>query len=89
MLGATKNQTVQYTILIFAFVLGLFAVGYTNGYSTVLPQLEYGGALISQLGSEFSEPFASLELLPVGRHDVLADRRHLRAAARARAILHG
>jgi len=58
MLGATKNQTVQYTILIFAFVLGLFAVGYTNGYSTVLPQLEYG-ALISQLGSEFSEPFAS------------------------------
>jgi len=39
MLGATKNQTVQYTILIFAFVLGLFAVGYTNGYSTVLPQL--------------------------------------------------
>ncbi|VTT88215.1 Acetate permease ActP (cation/acetate symporter) [Halorubrum sp. DM2] len=58
MLGATKNQTVQYTILILAFVLGLFAVGYTNGYSTVLPQLEYG-MLISELGSEFSEPFAS------------------------------
>ncbi|WP_434522132.1 VC_2705 family sodium/solute symporter [Halorubrum sp. AS12] len=58
MLGATKNQAVQYVILILAFVVGLFVVGYTNGYSTVLPQLEYG-ALISQLGSEFSEPFAS------------------------------
>jgi len=57
MLGATKNQAVQYVILILAFVVGLFVVGYTNGYSTVLPQLEYG-ALISQLGSEFSEPFA-------------------------------
>ena len=58
MLGATKNQAVQYVILILAFVVGLFVVGWTNGYSTVLPQLEYG-ALISQLGSEFSEPFAS------------------------------
>ncbi|SFS75668.1 VC_2705 family sodium/solute symporter [Halostagnicola kamekurae] len=56
MMGATKNQAVQYVILILAFVVGLFVVGYTNGYSTVLPQLEYG-MLINDLGSEFSEPF--------------------------------
>ncbi|KDE60366.1 sodium:proton symporter [Halostagnicola sp. A56] len=58
MMGATKNQAVQYIILILAFVVGLFVVGYTNGYSTVLPQLEYG-MLINDLGSEFSEPFAT------------------------------
>ncbi|WP_408959163.1 VC_2705 family sodium/solute symporter [Natrinema sp. 74] len=58
MLGATKNQAVQYVILIVAFVAGLFVVGYVNGYSTVLPQLEYG-MLIDDLGSEFSKPFAT------------------------------
>ncbi|ELZ32805.1 Na+/solute symporter [Halogeometricum pallidum JCM 14848] len=58
MLGATKNMAVQYVILIIAFLAGLYAVGFTQGYSTVLPQIEYG-ALISQLGSEFSEPFVN------------------------------
>jgi cation/acetate symporter len=58
MLGATKNMTVQYVILIVAFLVGLYAVGYTQGYSTLLPQLEYG-QLISTLSSEFSEPFVS------------------------------
>ncbi|WP_254546211.1 sodium:solute symporter family transporter [Halomarina pelagica] len=58
MLGATKNQAVQYTILIAAFLAGLYAVGFTQGYSTVLPQIQYG-QLISELGSEFSEPFVS------------------------------
>ncbi|QLG51045.1 VC_2705 family sodium/solute symporter [Natrinema halophilum] len=58
MLGATKNMAVQYVILITAFIVGLYVVGFTQGYSTVLPQLEYG-ALISQLGNEFSEPFTS------------------------------
>ncbi len=57
MMGATKNQAVQYTILIVAFVAGLYAVGWTQGYSTILPQLEYG-MLIDDLGSEFSEPFS-------------------------------
>ncbi len=56
MLGATKNQAVQYVILITAFLVGLFVVGWTNGYSTVLPQIEYG-MLIDDLGGEFSEPF--------------------------------
>ncbi|WP_280585563.1 cation acetate symporter [Halorubrum sp. Boch-26] len=56
MLGATKNMAVQYVILIVAFVAGLFAVGFTNDYSTILPQIEYG-ALIADLSAEFSEPF--------------------------------
>jgi cation/acetate symporter len=57
MLGATKNMAVQYVILISAFLIGLLATGWAAGFSTVLPQLEYG-ALISDLGSEFSDPFA-------------------------------
>ena len=56
MLGATKNMAVQYVILIVAFLAGLYAVGLSQGYSTILPQIEYG-AMISTLGSEFSEPF--------------------------------
>src|SRR6056297_3523130 len=58
MLGATKNMAVQYVILIVAFLAGLYAVGYTQGYSTVLPQIEYG-ALLDQLSTEFTEPFSS------------------------------
>ncbi|WP_058983135.1 cation acetate symporter [Halobacterium sp. CBA1132] len=56
MLGATKNMAVQYVILIVAFLAGLYVVGFVNGYSTIVPQIEYG-ALFSALGSEFSEPF--------------------------------
>ncbi|GAB7008585.1 VC_2705 family sodium/solute symporter [Halorubrum trueperi] len=58
MLGATKNMVAQYVILIVAFVAGLLAVGFTNDYSTILPQIEYG-ALIADLSSEFSEPFVN------------------------------
>jgi cation/acetate symporter len=58
MLGATKNMAVQYVILIVAFLAGLYAVGFAGGYSTVLPQIEYG-ALLGQLSSEFTEPFTS------------------------------
>jgi cation/acetate symporter len=58
MLGATKNMAVQYVILIVAFLAGVYVVGWTQGYSTVLPQIEYG-ALISELGRQFSEPFRS------------------------------
>ncbi|MFC4437263.1 cation acetate symporter [Halostagnicola sp. GCM10023398] len=57
MLGATKNMVLQYVILIGAFLLGLLATGWAGGYSTILPQLEYG-QLITQLDSEFSDPFA-------------------------------
>ncbi|WP_339104461.1 VC_2705 family sodium/solute symporter [Haloterrigena salinisoli] len=58
MLGATKNMAVQYVILIVAFLAGLYLVGFTQGYSTVLPHLEYG-TLITELGNEFSEPFTN------------------------------
>jgi len=56
MLGATKNMAVQYTILIIAFLAGVYVVGFTQGYSTILPQVEYG-ALFDELGRQFSEPF--------------------------------
>ena len=56
MLGATKNMALQYTILIIAFLVGLFAVGWVEGYSTFAPQIEYG-ALAADLGAEFTEPF--------------------------------
>ncbi|SDM12667.1 cation/acetate symporter [Halogranum gelatinilyticum] len=58
MLGATKNMAVQYVILIFAFLVGLYVVGFSQGYSTVLPQIEYG-QMISTLGAEFSQPFVN------------------------------
>jgi cation/acetate symporter len=58
MLGATKNMAVQYVILIVAFLGGLWVVGFVQGHSTVLPQVEYG-QLIGELGAEFSEPFTT------------------------------
>jgi cation/acetate symporter len=58
MLGATKNMAVQYVILIVAFLAGLYVVGFVNGYSTLVPQVEYG-ALFTALGNEFSEPFVN------------------------------
>ena len=58
MLGATKNMAVQYVILILAFLAGVYVVGFTQGYSTILPQIEYG-ALINDLGREFSAPFVN------------------------------
>ena len=57
MLGATKNMALQYVILISAFLIGLLATGWTAGFSTVLPQIEYG-MLIDDLAAEFSDPFA-------------------------------
>ena len=58
MLGATKNMAVQYVILIVAFLVAVYVVGIVNGYSTFLPQIEYG-ALINDLNTEFSEPFVN------------------------------
>ncbi|SIR74000.1 VC_2705 family sodium/solute symporter [Natronorubrum thiooxidans] len=57
MLGATKTMVMQYVILIAAFLIGLLATGWAGGYSTILPQLEYG-QLIGELSAEFSDPFA-------------------------------
>ncbi len=58
MLGATKNMAVQYTILIVAFLAGLYAVGFSQGFSTIAPQIEYG-LLLDDLAAEFSEPFVN------------------------------
>ena len=56
MLGATKGMALQYVILIVAFLVGVFAVGWTH-QGMILPQIEYG-AMISDLSAQFSEPFA-------------------------------
>lgn len=64
MLGTTKNMAIQYVILIVAFTGGLYAVGWTQGYSTVFPYLEFGAetAELSEIAAEaerqFIEPFA-------------------------------
>jgi len=62
MLGTTKNMALQYIILIVAFMAGLYAVGWTQDFSTVLPYLEFGdeAAQVSdQIAAEFTEPFAN------------------------------
>ncbi|ELY44482.1 solute symporter family protein [Natronorubrum sulfidifaciens] len=61
MLGTTKNMAIQYVILIIAFTLGLYAVGWSQGWSTVFPYLETGpetAMLIDELNQQFAEPFA-------------------------------
>ncbi len=61
MLGATKNMAIQYVILILAFLIGLYAVGLSQGWSTVLPYIEAGpetAQLIDAFHAEFAEPFA-------------------------------
>ncbi len=68
MLGTTKNMAIQYIILIIAFTAGLYAVGWTQGYSTVFPYLEFGAetAALSEIATEaerqFVEPFAQASL---------------------------
>jgi cation/acetate symporter len=57
MLGATKGMAVQYVILIIAFLVGVFAVGWFH-QGMFLPQIQYG-ALISDLSTQFSEPFVN------------------------------
>jgi cation/acetate symporter len=62
MLGTTKNMAIQYIILISAFIVGLYAVGWTQGYSTVMPFLEFGteATYVSEMvAAEFTEPFAN------------------------------
>ncbi len=61
MLGATKNMALQYVILIIAFLVGLYAVGWSQGWSTVIPYLEYGTEttfIAEEINAQFTEPFA-------------------------------
>ncbi len=61
MLGTTKNMAIQYVILIIAFTLGLYATGWTQGWSTALPYLEAGPQIAeaASLEAQFTEPFAN------------------------------
>ncbi|MDJ1430703.1 VC_2705 family sodium/solute symporter [Halostagnicola sp. A-GB9-2] len=60
MLGTTKNMAIQYVILILAFLIGLYATGYTEGWSTVLPYIEFGAQTteMADIDAQFTEPFA-------------------------------
>ncbi|ADD06717.1 SSSF family transport protein [Natrialba magadii ATCC 43099] len=60
MLGTTKNMAIQYVILIIAFTIGLYAVGWSQGWSTVLPYFEFGSevAAAAEIEAQFVEPFA-------------------------------
>ncbi len=61
MLGATKNMAVQYVILMFAFLMGLYAIGWTQGWAVAMPYAEFGpqmAELIDEFDRQFAEPFA-------------------------------
>lgn len=64
MLGATKNMALQYIILILAFLVGLYATGFSQGWSTVLPYIEFGSQAaqanaVEGIQEQFLEPFAN------------------------------
>ncbi|AXR78034.1 solute symporter family protein [Natrarchaeobaculum sulfurireducens] len=61
MLGATKNMALQYVILISAFLLGLYATGLVQGWSTALPFVEYGNqaTAMAEIERQYTEPFAN------------------------------
>ncbi|RQG92525.1 sodium:solute symporter family transporter [Natrarchaeobius chitinivorans] len=61
MLGTTKNMALQYVILIIAFTLGLYATGWSQGWATVFPYLEFGSevAVAAEIEAQFVEPFAT------------------------------
>lgn len=64
-LGVIRNQSLQYFVLITAFVLPLMLINRKLGYFWVLPQFGYGEAVTAlqqQFGYYWSEPFASIDL---------------------------
>lgn len=60
MLGVTKNQVVQYIILIAAFLFPLFFIAGNMGYFPLLPQISYGAAAYKamELDPNFALPWA-------------------------------
>ena len=61
-LGVTRNQKLQYFVLIITFILPLMLLTRKLGYFWILPQFGYGaaiGELQQQFGFDWSEPFAS------------------------------
>lgn len=64
-LGATRNQKLQYFVLITAFILPLMFLTRKLGYFWILPQFGYGeaiGDLYNQFGFAWSEPFGNTTL---------------------------
>jgi len=64
-LGATRNQKLQYFVLIITFILPLMLLTRKLGYFWILPQFGYGaaiGELQHQFGFNCSEPFAGTSL---------------------------
>ncbi|MDD2367519.1 MAG: cation acetate symporter [Desulfuromonadaceae bacterium] len=64
-LGVTRNQKLQYFVLIITFILPLMLLTHKLGYFWVLPQFGYGEAITElqqQFGLNWSEPFANTSL---------------------------
>ncbi|MDD2540229.1 MAG: cation acetate symporter [Desulfuromonadaceae bacterium] len=64
-LGVTRNQKLQYFVLIITFILPLMLLTRKLGYFWILPQFGYGtaiGELQQQFGFNCSEPFARTSL---------------------------
>jgi cation/acetate symporter len=64
-LGVTRNQKLQYFVLIITFILPLMMLTRKLGYFWILPQFGYGaaiGELQQQFGINWSEPFAATSL---------------------------
>ncbi len=61
MLGVTRNQQMQYFIIIVTFIVPLMALAYKLGYFWLLPQFGYGTAmkeLATEFKIDFAQPFA-------------------------------
>ncbi|MCG8401252.1 MAG: VC_2705 family sodium/solute symporter [Firmicutes bacterium] len=60
MLGVTRNQVVQYIILISAFIFPLFFIAQNLGYFWAIPQIGYGAAAYKamQIDPNFALPWA-------------------------------
>lgn len=58
MLGVTKNQVVQYIVLIAAFLFPLFFIASQMGYFPLIPQISYGSAAYTamELDPKFALP---------------------------------
>ncbi len=64
-LGAARNQKLQYFVMIITFILPLMLLTRKLGYFWILPQFGYGAAITElhqQFGFNWSEPFACTSL---------------------------
>lgn len=64
-LGVSRNQKLQYFVLIITFILPLMLLTRKLGYFWILPQFGYGaaiGELQQQFGFNWTEPFAGTSL---------------------------